>query len=56
MVPKGKHIPVVKATSSRRVSIYGRQPRPHDILAIMGVEALADYYDRRSAGRIVCRA
>ncbi|SUW34578.1 DNA-directed RNA polymerase subunit beta' [Brucella abortus] len=30
-------------TSSKRVSIPRRQPAPHDILAIKGVEALASY-------------
>ncbi|GAA0312086.1 DNA-directed RNA polymerase subunit beta' [Rhodovulum strictum] len=44
MVPKGKHIPVQEGDFVQRGDyIMDGNPAPHDILAIMGVEALADY-------------
>ncbi|MEM7061268.1 MAG: DNA-directed RNA polymerase subunit beta', partial [Pseudomonadota bacterium] len=44
MVPKGKHIPVVEGDFVQKGDyIMDGNPAPHDILAIMGVEALADY-------------
>ncbi|MEL6916054.1 MAG: DNA-directed RNA polymerase subunit beta' [Pseudomonadota bacterium] len=44
MVPKGKHIPVQEGDFIQKGDyIMDGNPAPHDILAIMGVEALADY-------------
>ena len=44
MVPKGKHIPVTEGDYVQKGDyIMDGNPAPHDILAIMGVEALADY-------------
>ncbi|MEL7100649.1 MAG: DNA-directed RNA polymerase subunit beta', partial [Pseudomonadota bacterium] len=44
MVPKGKHIPVVEGDFVQKGDyIMDGNPAPHDILGIMGVEALADY-------------
>ena len=44
MVPKGKHIPVQEGDFVHKGDyIMDGNPAPHDILAIMGVEALADY-------------
>ncbi|MCB4379065.1 DNA-directed RNA polymerase subunit beta', partial [Synechococcus sp. MU1644] len=44
MVPKGKHIPVAEGDFIQKGDyIMDGNPAPHDILAIMGVEALADY-------------
>ncbi len=44
MVPKGKHIPVMEGDFVQKGDyIMDGNPAPHDILAIMGVEALADY-------------
>ncbi|MDU8944371.1 DNA-directed RNA polymerase subunit beta' [Ovoidimarina sediminis] len=44
MVPKGKHIPVVEGDFVQRGDyIMDGNPAPHDILSIMGVEALAEY-------------
>ena len=44
MVPKGKHIPVVEGDFVQKGDyIMDGNPAPHDILSIMGVEALADY-------------
>ncbi len=44
MVPKGKHIPVVEGDFVQKGDyIMDGNPAPHDILRIMGVEALADY-------------
>ncbi|MEM6761147.1 MAG: DNA-directed RNA polymerase subunit beta', partial [Pseudomonadota bacterium] len=44
MVPKGKHIPVAEGDFVQKGdNIMDGNPAPHDILAIMGVEALADY-------------
>ncbi|HDR28400.1 DNA-directed RNA polymerase subunit beta' [Rhodovulum sp.] len=44
MVPKGKHIPVQEGDYVQRGDyIMDGHPAPHDILAIMGVEALANY-------------
>jgi DNA-directed RNA polymerase subunit beta' len=44
MVPKGKHIPVAEGDYVQKGDyIMDGNPAPHDILAIMGVEALADY-------------
>jgi DNA-directed RNA polymerase subunit beta' len=44
MVPKGKHIPVNEGDFIQKgENIMDGNPAPHDILAIMGVEALADY-------------
>ncbi len=44
MVPKGKHIPVQEGDFVRKGDyIVDGNPAPHDILSILGVEALADY-------------
>ncbi len=44
MVPKGKHIPVVEGDFVQKGDyILDGNPAPHDILSIMGVEALANY-------------
>ncbi|NDV02297.1 DNA-directed RNA polymerase subunit beta' [Pseudoroseicyclus tamaricis] len=44
MVPKGKHIPVQEGDFVNKGDyIMDGNPAPHDILAIMGVEALAEY-------------
>ncbi len=44
MVPKGKHIPVQEGDFVQKGDyIMDGNPAPHDILRIMGVEALADY-------------
>ena len=44
MVPKGKHIPVQEGDYVTKGDyIMDGNPAPHDILAIMGVEALANY-------------
>ena len=44
MVPKGKHIPVAEGDFVQKGDyIMDGNPAPHDILGIMGVEALADY-------------
>ena len=44
MVPKGKHIPVQEGDFIQKGEyIMDGNPAPHDILAIIGVEALADY-------------
>ena len=44
MVPKGKHIPVQEGDFIKKSDyIMDGNPAPHDILAVMGVEALADY-------------
>ncbi|MGD9293676.1 MAG: DNA-directed RNA polymerase subunit beta', partial [Roseobacter sp.] len=44
MVPKGKHIPVAEGDFVQKGDyIMDGNPAPHDILAILGVEALADY-------------
>jgi len=44
MVPKGKHIPVQEGDFIQKGEyIMDGNPAPHDILHILGVEALADY-------------
>ncbi len=44
MVPKGKHIPVLEGDFVQKGDyIMDGNPAPHDILRILGVEALADY-------------
>jgi DNA-directed RNA polymerase subunit beta' len=44
MVPKGKHIPVQEGDFVQKGDyIMDGNPAPHDILSILGVEALADY-------------
>ncbi|PWL33738.1 DNA-directed RNA polymerase subunit beta' [Marivita sp. XM-24bin2] len=44
MVPKGKHIPVAEGDFIQKGEyIMDGNPAPHDILSIMGVEALANY-------------
>ena len=44
MIPKGKHIPVVEGDYVQKGDyIMDGNPAPHDILAIMGIEALANY-------------
>ncbi|GGE63152.1 DNA-directed RNA polymerase subunit beta' [Actibacterium pelagium] len=44
MVPKGKHIPVAEGDFVKKGDyIMDGNPAPHDILAVMGVEALANY-------------
>ncbi len=43
-VPKGKHVPVQEGDFVRKGEyIMDGNPAPHDILTIMGVEALAEY-------------
>jgi DNA-directed RNA polymerase subunit beta' len=44
MIPKGKHIPVADGDFVQKGDyIMDGNPAPHDILRILGVEALADY-------------
>ncbi len=44
MVPKGKHIPVQEGDFVKKGDyIMDGNPAPHDILSVMGVEALANY-------------
>ncbi|MGH1467170.1 MAG: DNA-directed RNA polymerase subunit beta' [Cognatishimia sp.] len=44
MVPKGKHIPVQEGDFVQKGDyLMDGNPAPHDILSIMGVEALANY-------------
>ncbi|MFZ7091705.1 DNA-directed RNA polymerase subunit beta' [Primorskyibacter sp. 2E233] len=44
MIPKGKHIPVGEGDFiSKGDYIMDGNPAPHDILSIMGIEALANY-------------
>ncbi|MFV2002237.1 MAG: DNA-directed RNA polymerase subunit beta', partial [Paracoccaceae bacterium] len=44
MVPKGKHIPVAEGDLIQKGDyIMDGNPAPHDILSVMGVEALANY-------------
>lgn len=44
MVPKGKHIPVQEGDFIQKGEyIMDGNPAPHDILSIMGIEALANY-------------
>ncbi|MBT8424302.1 MAG: DNA-directed RNA polymerase subunit beta', partial [Silicimonas sp.] len=44
MVPKGKHIPVAEGDFIQKGEyIMDGNPAPHDILSVMGIEALADY-------------
>ncbi|MFP1643856.1 DNA-directed RNA polymerase subunit beta' [Pontitalea aquivivens] len=44
MVPKGKHIPVQEGDFVQKGDyIMDGNPAPHDILRIMGIEALTDY-------------
>jgi DNA-directed RNA polymerase subunit beta' len=44
MIPKGKHIPVAEGDFVQRGDyIMDGNPAPHDILRIMGIEALANY-------------
>ena len=44
MVPKGKHIPVGEGDFVQKGDyIMDGNPAPHDILAVLGVEALAEY-------------
>ncbi len=44
MVPKGKHIPVAEGDFIHKGEyLMDGNPAPHDILSILGVEALADY-------------
>jgi DNA-directed RNA polymerase subunit beta' len=44
MIPKGKHIPVAEGEFIQKGEyIMDGNPAPHDILQILGVEALADY-------------
>ncbi|SFD47322.1 DNA-directed RNA polymerase subunit beta' [Salipiger profundus] len=44
MIPKGKHIPVAEGDYVQKGDyIMDGNPAPHDILAIMGIEALANY-------------
>ncbi len=44
MVPKGKHIPVAEGDFIQKGEyLMDGNPAPHDILAVLGVEALADY-------------
>jgi DNA-directed RNA polymerase subunit beta' len=44
MIPKGKHIPVLEGDFIQKGDyIMDGNPAPHDILSIMGIEALANY-------------
>ncbi|WP_372893239.1 DNA-directed RNA polymerase subunit beta', partial [Rhodosalinus sp.] len=44
MVPKGKHVPVQEGDYVQKGDyVMDGNPAPHDILSIMGVEALANY-------------
>jgi DNA-directed RNA polymerase subunit beta' len=44
MIPKGKHIPVAEGDFIQKGDyIMDGNPAPHDILSIMGIEALANY-------------
>jgi DNA-directed RNA polymerase subunit beta' len=44
MIPKGKHIPVQEGDLIQKGEyVMDGNPAPHDILSILGVEALADY-------------
>ncbi|MGR3662390.1 MAG: DNA-directed RNA polymerase subunit beta' [Paracoccaceae bacterium] len=44
MVPKGKHIPVAEGDFVQKGDyLLDGNPAPHDILAVLGVEALANY-------------
>ncbi len=44
MIPKGKHIPVQEGDFIQKGEyLMDGNPAPHDILNVMGVEALADY-------------
>jgi DNA-directed RNA polymerase subunit beta' len=44
MIPKGKHIPVQEGDFVQRGDyVMDGNPAPHDILRIMGIEALANY-------------
>ncbi|MEL7215520.1 MAG: DNA-directed RNA polymerase subunit beta', partial [Pseudomonadota bacterium] len=44
LVPKGKHIPVAEGDFIQKGDyIMDGNPAPHDILAILGIEALANY-------------
>jgi DNA-directed RNA polymerase subunit beta' len=44
LFPKGKHVPVQEGDFVQKGDyIVDGKPAPHDILAVMGVEALADY-------------
>ena len=44
LVPKGKHIPVNEGDFIKKgENLVDGNPAPHDILSILGVEALADY-------------
>ncbi|WP_273523332.1 DNA-directed RNA polymerase subunit beta' [Rhodosalinus sediminis] len=44
MVPKGKHVPVQEGDFVQKGDyVMDGNPAPHDILSIMGVEALANY-------------
>ena len=44
LVPKGKHIPVAEGDFVQRGDyVMDGNPAPHDILRIMGIEALANY-------------
>ena len=44
MVPKGKYVPVQEGDFVKKGDyIMDGNPAPHDILAVLGVEALADY-------------
>ncbi len=44
MIPKGKHIPVLEGDFIQKGEyLMDGNPAPHDILAIMGIEALANY-------------
>ncbi|GGB22879.1 DNA-directed RNA polymerase subunit beta' [Allosediminivita pacifica] len=44
MIPKGKHIPVAEGDYVQKGDyIMDGNPAPHDILSIMGIEALANY-------------
>ena len=44
MIPKGKHIPVIEGDYVQKGDyIMDGNPAPHDILSILGIEALANY-------------
>ena len=58
LIPKGKHIPVHEGDFVKKGEyLLDGNPAPQDILAILGVEALAELSGRtRSRRSTACRA
>ena len=51
LIPKGKHISVQEGDFVQKGDLLmDGNPVPHDILRVMGVEALANYLDQRDPG------